>query len=409
MNAKDGGKPPKHRTLMSNTENPCCFEYDGQPCPYESLLDTSKVLKVEGQSTRALEYENGQLPHYVGANDKQYCIFHTPGSIKARMGFGDDSSNVSKQFRTLVSNAANGQGHLIGFIFPPYAAITLDLKKVRQDAEFFYIRHCEFESARISFNNTNLPIAITTPNISGRVVFGHFRNIFFENTHTDPVTAVLLQADKPSRLSMAECHFYGGISFDDVKECHALYVRTTKFSGPLLATNFSLPKYTTFYRVKFSDHAINEYHEPQFRHLREQFSKQQARDLEGQMYIYEQRCYRKNLRWYNPSLWFHWLYDGLSQYGFSYERLFVGIILIQIMCGLYYAIVLPKTLDISAVQFVFAQLFKPYELLSLKANVIPKDIIEQTHIVLLSTLQSTTTYTLFALFLLALRWRFKRG
>jgi hypothetical protein len=161
--------------------------------------------------------------------------------------------------------------------------------------------------------------------------------------------------------------------------------------------------------------------EAAYRQLRIIFAGHSDRDSEGQFYAHEKRSQRLGLKWSTGesiSRVVSRLYDLMSEYGSSYERAFVAFFIVQAFFLLIYAglsdrwHVVGGEYDSKVVAFTFAQVVKPFELFSVKfpldgAYTIVGDGCRGWW-ELLTLVQSVASISLIALFLLALRWRFRR-
>ena len=185
----------------------------------------------------------------------------------------------------------------------------------------------------------------------------------------------------------------------------------------------NIPQQTIFSRARFRSTARSGDSEGAYRDLRIKFSENRARELEGLCYAYERRCQRRSLSWKRPSEWFakliSFMYDFSSMYGQSYGRAFALFIVVQAIFGISYAWAggyiastpLNWRLVANISSFTLAQVAKPFALLT--------DSGSQSYAVLshvncmscwrLATFaQSLLSLTILALFILALRWRFRR-
>ena len=108
----------------------------------------------------------------------------------------------------------------------------------------------------------------------------------------------------------------------------------------------------------------------------------------------------------------------LDQYGQSYSRALFWFVVVQVLFGITYAALsgwlpnLSGRVDSQVVAFTFAQVVKPFELFSYKAPgagayaIVPDPTTGWW--LLLTAAQSVLSITLITLFLLAIRWRFRR-
>jgi hypothetical protein len=192
--------------------------------------------------------------------------------------------------------------------------------------------------------------------------------------------------------------------------------KNTIFQNAINFTECHFPQNTFFENTEFAPECLTVYSEPSFRHLRKCMSEILAKDYEGEFYVYEQRCKRNRRGWKKPlSFITSWLYDKVSLYGESYERAFKSILLTQVVFWILYIPLFnfdtPKNI---ITQFTLSQIFKPFELLSIRKTGFGEienyiNNIGECVLPYLATVHSLFTFTFFALFLLALRWRFKKG
>jgi hypothetical protein len=163
--------------------------------------------------------------------------------------------------------------------------------------------------------------------------------------------------------------------------------------------------------------------EGRYRTIRNLFNASRDREQEGTFYMYEKRARRKNQSMKNPMLWISRFvsacYDWIAGYGQSYERVFGWFLGVQTVFAVVYSIMSARfgwfgKIDSQVVVFTLAQVVKPFELLSARqADHWPYAGIYTgtpgsgwwTFVMMTDTVMSLT---LVALFLLALRWRFRR-
>jgi len=174
-------------------------------------------------------------------------------------------------------------------------------------------------------------------------------------------------------------------------------------------------------RARFRRTAQRASDEGAYRAIRNLFHKNRAREWEGYFYALEKRCHRRSLPW--RSAWFarslSALYDWTAVYGQSYERAFLVFVLVQIVFGFGYSIFsgrfgLSTEVDPIIVAFALAQALKPFELLAARrpSSTVYTEVLsgaEESVLWIASTvLHSVLSLALIALFLLAVRWRFRR-
>jgi len=181
-----------------------------------------------------------------------------------------------------------------------------------------------------------------------------------------------------------------------------------------------IPQQTTFTSAVFLPETLIPDNEGAYRRIRNQFAANRARDLEGLFYRYEKICHRRSLPW--RTKWFarglSYLYDLTAKYGYSFESAFVAIVIVQIAFGFGYSIAsgrfgVPGQLDGTVAVFTLSQVVKPFELFSAKDSLSPVyQMVAGTDPSAWWTFSalahSLISITLVALFILALRWRFRR-
>lgn len=197
-------------------------------------------------------------------------------------------------------------------------------------------------------------------------------------------------------LIFAESLFYKAPSFPSVGFSHSTSFRGANF----LSSNKE--DLTAYRRLRIAMHEI------------------QSRDDESDFIVLEQRSLRKSYKLLSVERIASRIYDDTSEYGTSYWVSLRGLLISQVAFFFYYSIVAYKTSLICTlwadwggfVRFTLAQVFRPFELFSYKYQM--HSLFEgispflKSMLYLGSILHSSLSLTLFALFLLALRWRFKR-
>lgn len=171
------------------------------------------------------------------------------------------------------------------------------------------------------------------------------------------------------------------------------------------------------FRTVFERSACNPDAEGKARLLREAFTDASDRDNEAVFYQLEKRCQRFGL-----PLGFtrgtSALYDWLSSYGSSYVKPFILFVALQLIAGAAYAgasknYELALGADFTVPAFTLAQTVKPFELFGARAHsklfLSVVDANETTLWALVTFLHGLLSLALLAMFLLALRWRFKRN
>jgi hypothetical protein len=184
----------------------------------------------------------------------------------------------------------------------------------------------------------------------------------------------------------------------------------------------SMPQNSSLRRLRLSkETAFGPGAEGRYRTIRNLFHASRDREQEGTFYRYEKRALRKGLPLRQPASWVpravSACYDWLAGYGQSYERALLWFIGLQIGFGLLYSVMSGRfawggAIDSQVAAFVVAQVVKPFELLSTRTPTgwpyVGVYSGGSGWWTLGTMAHSVLSLTLVALFLLALRWRFRR-
>lgn len=223
-------------------------------------------------------------------------------------------------------------------------------------------------------------------------------------------------------VSFAKTRFLGPVTFRQIDSLNSLDLSDCHFARAphIAAPNTVLPQATTINGASFDVCAEDE---GAFRALRALFAANRARDAEGRVYACEKRSHRYTLtrpRERVPRA-ISFLYDWASEYGYSYGWPLVWFCLLQILAGFMYSVMSRRyalggkfigQFDGTVTAFTFAQIVKPFELFSSKTvntdfySIVPKA--DRGWWLALTSAQTIVSLSLIALFLLALRWRFRR-
>ncbi len=200
-----------------------------------------------------------------------------------------------------------------------------------------------------------------------------------------------------------------------------LHDMTLALPPTLTSNSENYPQDIRFARLRLLPSAYRPGSEAAYRAIRNKFHANRDREQEGLFYMFEKRAKRKAMPLTQVASWLprsvSACYDWFAGYGQSYERALAVFVGVQVAFGLIYSwlsgrFVLGGTLDSRVAAFTFAQLVKPFELLSgREAKGWPFDgvytggsgvwtVVTGFHAVL--------SVTLITLALLALRWRFRR-
>jgi hypothetical protein len=223
-------------------------------------------------------------------------------------------------------------------------------------------------------------------------------------------------ATRPADLDLSGSQFNSAIRIVQIDNLTRLNFNDCRFA---IAPGFSgqdLPQKTSFLGAKFILRAEDE---SAYREIRNYFHKHRARDAEGEFYAREKRCQRLGMmrprQWVSRAL--SYLYDLSSEYGYSYGRALFWFCLVQGVFALLYAFLSGEIepggyYDSRVLAFTFGQVVKPFELFSSRVftdgayGIIAGG--NRGWWLLLTAVQSVLSIALGALFLLAIRWRFRR-
>ncbi len=337
-----------------------------------------------------------ELTEHAG---KFYCAFHLPLESERKL----DCTVFGAEFARAVGAGAldfsgvvfPGRNH--GAAYPTYnitGEITLREIEVGDGATIVYqnvsgdLSGATFHGVGVLQGGGNGQSVVC----KGAIMTGNFT---FEGIET--ATAVTFDGSK----------FLAASRFNGVGKLPSLsFIQCPFAMAPIFGLSQELPQNTRFDGATFTPRPEDEH---AYRIIRIHFSKNRDRDAEGKFYALEKRCQRLGL----PLGWTRvvsFLYDKTSEYGYSYERAISWFCAVQAAFCFTYACL---TVHLSGVvAFTFAQIVKPFELFSSKGPTGDGyEIVGACHRGLwqfLTALQSIASIALLALFLLALRWRFRR-
>lgn len=206
-----------------------------------------------------------------------------------------------------------------------------------------------------------------------------------------------------SRVMLGQALFTGSLSLNE-----------TVFHAPVEFEGCVLPQQTTAHGLRFVDAAINKQSEGSYRFARMMFAKHGNRDLEGLMYAAEKRAQRHGLHWASFSRFVNLSYDAISEYGQNYVRALNVLVALQVAAYVGYGLFFCR-FDSPVLVFTLAQILKPFELFSIKSGT-PGSVFAELFgtsppslgLLITTTVHSLLSLAVFALVVLALRWRFKR-
>lgn len=346
------------------------------------------------------------FPH----SGRYYCRFHAPAGAPLKWNF--------TQLQQIIEGWPDDRIiDLTGVIFPP----TTGNEEYRL-ARDTIARQCTFEagtriqvgdSVDISDSACLGDFVLTWVNskiIAHRVRFSRDTRITCVNASlvdlTDSIVSGHLQIDQ--LLPKVELRLIG------VSLAYAPIIAIN-------ATPAAMPQNTSFQRMKLLKTAFGDGAEARYRAIRNLFHASRDREQEGLFYKYEKRAKRKGLTWRWPGNWIPRAvskgYDLFAGYGQSYGQALAWFVGVQIGFGFLYSVMSKRfgwswSIDWQVVAFTLAQVVKPFGLLS--ASTGPgwpyRGIAAENSAdwAFFTATDTALSLILVALFLLALRWRFRR-
>jgi hypothetical protein len=290
------------------------------------------------------------------------------------------------------------------------------------------LRQCTFAGkATLNFSEVQPGAAIiigSPAKMSGRLVLLlSFAKLTAKNCYFSDVVEVASQVNGDIEADFQGSTFKRGVQVNKTMEGEWNFARTvfhgffTFQPGHPHDQNPSSKKVNiSFFRSRFTKAATQRRAEGLYRYWREWFTKIGDKDNEGFFYSLEKRSQRRGLP-FGVTRAFSTCYDVLSSYGQSFVRPFVWFVLAQCIAAILYAWKSPNfeawpAWDSTIPAFTLAQIARPFELFGLRAN--PELVISvignsfSPNWAIGTFVHSAISLFLFTLFILALRWRFKR-
>lgn len=378
LNCKLLGKT--HRLAM-----PCQWS-ESTPCPFSAPSD-----------------------RFIEFGDRQYCPLHVPLGSPEK----PNASDFAEQFRKLQEK---GNTEFEGVTFPGAIAPNT----ARYDAwRNLNLTNCTYgDRTEVVSNAVDLDLSESQCVGTFGINVGSGGNDTICKSMTFQGKLTVDVSNQAGTLDFEGSAFLSTSQFNSVERARKLNFTNCDFTHPPgFAGNKDLPQKTNFRRAQFTLRAEDE---SAYRTIRNHFNTHRARDAEGRFYALEKRCQRRGMS--HPREWvvrsISTLYDIACEYGQSYSRALLWFCVLQLAFALMYSLLsgrlttLPARYDSHVVAFTFAQVVKPFELFSAKAPtagayaIIPDA--SSGWWLLLTATQSVLSITLITLFLLAIRWRFRR-
>ena len=348
----------------------------------------------------------------VCVGTKFYCPLHAPLDTP-----GKSLGLIVSTLQDIISANGSRPIEFAGVVFPSDGSLHL-----LNSARGVVFRDCEFAAGMVlSFSNFNSDLELIAPKFHGDVTVqsAPYRSFVCRGAlFPGPVTFNLSGAG-PRHIDLSNSTFFGEFSVV-ATETSAFNVRNASFKAPI-AFNFSgaprVPQSTSFVGSSFGRGVCNAQTEATYRSLRQAFEANGNRDDEGIFYALEKRSQRRSLRM-GVTRSISALYDWSSTYGSSYVSPLVAIVIVQIVAAIGYVIASPNfdlswKFDSNVAAFTIAQVVRPFELLSNRGtSVLGEQMIgvgDPAPWAIWTAVHGVVTLVFFALFVLAVRWRFKRS
>jgi hypothetical protein len=370
----------------------CNWQAGGQSCQFE-VMNWTPVKAADGL---------------------HYCPLHCPIDDNARNGL-----NVSLLIRDAIDKRICC---FDGVNFPHGETF-----RFKADKGTVSLKGCMFgKDARLEFHTLGTRVATTfqAPRGSGALIvrlppgsfessgIGFFGDVELIGTQTEFTNYDFSKCRFPGAVTFSS-RLFGVWDFSQAEFRGPIRFPSGAFKGDLVSPRATV----NFHRATFSRETHTDDSEGTFRALREAFAESSDRDNEALFYQQEKRSQR-----YQLNLGFtrgvSALYDLFSSYGRSYVKPLVIFWCLQIAAGMVYAWAsanykLALAWDGTIPAFTLAQAVRPFELVGLRT---PSGLVES--VVGQSPAPSWAIGTfahgaisiiVFTLFVLALRWRFRRS
>ena len=362
------------------------------------------------------EFMDAQLRNY---NDKFYCPFHLPIDAKRELSV-EDKNTFKNLFVNHFGKTSTNNINVEGVEFLNFVNLIT--------TRYIELRGCVF----VTEDRPGSMISIITtsdaePVLSldncqfigtGISIEGHLANKGIIDINQSFISGGLimkrsLNEDIPS------------FSITSSKIDTTLYLKNIKFTGSFCLMYCTLPTAiementvfshdTTFIRNDFSRAMLPE-NTNSFRSLRQSMSDLSNRELEGEFFIYEKRCDRSQFGKYSLKRIFSKLYDVFSGYGTDFVK--PTTYMLGVIGFSWYIYFLLKVADTkidsqisSSLFYALKQAFKPFNIFSPKElELETMNAVSRFVLITTSILESIMVLLMFALTVLALRWKFKKG
>jgi hypothetical protein len=308
----------------------------------------------------------------------------------------------------------------------PAASYVLECPKAPNFSSCIFVAGCEIELPKMRCTFVDCSFGIegesTEDSQSDRTVriYGKLQTGLVISKGTINQTLLISSLDPDSTVE--------AVRFSEVTAHAEIYLKKISVSGffsleqstlhaPLVCREICLPQASFLTQTRFKTGAIVVDAESSYRSLRTVFADHKNRELEGLFYALEKRCHRLSLPWWSLHRAAWAVYDFASEYGQNYLRPLLWLAATQLMFGLFYAWMLDRLFHTCCVDgpltiFTLVQLVKPFDAaggkLPSNLDIDTLSTGELPWFIVVTMLQGVASLALIALFLLALRWRFRR-
>ncbi len=249
-------------------------------------------------------------------------------------------------------------------------------------------------------------------------IFSVENRAYHPNLSIINVGKVAPEAEKFDAIFFDHVEFRGKVDFVNRRFSSTTNFYKTVFNKAPMFHGCKLHQHTIFDDARFLDLSADAARE--YRTLNLAMAANRARKDEAKFYGYEQRCIRNDS---NVSKWLKLLsccYDKLSEYGWSVGRPVVALIINLIIFFLIYSYMASSTLNIkygfdleligNSLNFSFQQLVRPFSIWLHSGTGIANDLFGKDigWIRFTASIQALFNIVFLSLFLISLRWRFKR-
>lgn len=372
------------------------------------------MATCKGAANRPCQFASLNIP--ISEHDGQnYCLVHLPLDATKPDGtkkvVGDVIPAVTESLRA-------SDEPIVGAVFPSDAAINL---RDQRSAAIF--SDCHFAAdALINLKDSTGSADFVRPHFGGKVVIGLSRkgNKLKVANALFPGEATISFTPGSTDVDLSGCEFQGGLILTSSPMGRWNLSRTT-FHSPLNISIDSPPTISqscTFSGATFRKGACSAETESTYRKIRRAFENNGDRDNEGLFYAAEKRSQRMGLP-HGTERAFSAVYDATSGYGRDYARALQILLWVQVLFAFFYSLMsgrlsVPGRVDTQVLAFTLSNVVRPFEvgttrqLVGIASEIVGANTLTPAWIAL-TTLHSVMSLVTFGLFLLALRWRFKRA